>query len=167
MMRYLSLVLQASQFAMWASNLFTLPSNLLLGYVTALLSPSNSIVSCRRSWRLLHDGQDYVGQMVKPMLGLAGSVLFKANYQEGPINPHRVRDAKSRYITPVWRKLGWQEWNKTPGIGPSLPPFTKYICALIKKDILWYPCPNMEQPATAPATSSAIRGAEQSGNIAK
>ena len=25
----------------------------------------------------------------------------------------------------------------------------------------------MEQPATAPATSNAIRGAEQSGNIAK
>jgi hypothetical protein len=27
--------------------------------------------------------------------------------------------------------------------------------------------PNMEQPATAPATSNAIRGAEQSGNIVK
>ena len=33
-------------------------------------------------------------QMVKLMLGLAGRVLFKANCQEGPINPHRVRDAK-------------------------------------------------------------------------
>ena len=32
--------------------------------------------------------------MVKPMLGLAGRVLFKENYQEGPINPLRVRDAK-------------------------------------------------------------------------
>ena len=32
--------------------------------------------------------------MLKPMLGLAGRVLFKVNYQEGPINPHRVRDAK-------------------------------------------------------------------------
>ena len=30
---------QASQFAMLASNLFTLPSKPLLGYVTALLSP--------------------------------------------------------------------------------------------------------------------------------
>ena len=39
----------------------TLPSKLLLGYVTALLSPSYSAVSCRWSWRLLHDGQDYVG----------------------------------------------------------------------------------------------------------
>ena len=39
MLRYLSFALQASQFAMSASNLFTLPSKLLLGYVTALLSP--------------------------------------------------------------------------------------------------------------------------------
>ena len=36
---------QASQFAMLASNLFTLPSKPLLGYVTALLSPSYSVVS--------------------------------------------------------------------------------------------------------------------------
>ena len=35
-----------------------------------------------------------IRQMVKPMLGLAGRVLFKVNYQERPINPHRVRDAK-------------------------------------------------------------------------
>ena len=28
------------------------------------------------------------------MLGLAERVLFKANCQEGAINPHRVRDAK-------------------------------------------------------------------------
>ena len=74
--------------------------------------------------------------MVKPMLGLAGRVLFKANCQEGPINPHRVRDAKSRNITPVSWKLGRQEWNKTLGKRPSLPPFTKHIDALIKEEIL-------------------------------
>ena len=34
-------------FAMSTSNLFTLPSKPLLGYVTALLSPSYSVVSCR------------------------------------------------------------------------------------------------------------------------
>ena len=34
-------------FAMSASNLFTLPSKPLLGYVTALLSPSYSVASCR------------------------------------------------------------------------------------------------------------------------
>ena len=74
--------------------------------------------------------------MVKPRLGLAGGVLFKANCQEEPINPHRVRDAKSRNITLACRKLGWQEWNKTPGKRPSLPPFTKYIDALIISEIL-------------------------------
>jgi hypothetical protein len=42
-----------------------------------------------------------IRQMVKPMLGLAGRVLFKANCQGGPINPDRVRNAKSRSITPV------------------------------------------------------------------
>ena len=49
---YRSLVHQASQIAMSASNLFTLPSKPLFGYVTALLSPSYSVVSCRRRWRL-------------------------------------------------------------------------------------------------------------------
>ena len=37
----------------------TLPSKPLLGYVTALLSPSYSIASCRWSWRFLHGGQDF------------------------------------------------------------------------------------------------------------
>ena len=46
--------------AMSASNLFTFPSKPLLGYVTALLSPSYNVVSCRWSWRLPHGGQDYV-----------------------------------------------------------------------------------------------------------
>ena len=39
MSRYLPLVLRASQIAMIASNLFTLSSKPLFGYVTALLSP--------------------------------------------------------------------------------------------------------------------------------
>ena len=47
-------------------------------------------------------------------------------------SPNRVRNANSRNIIPVRRKLVRQEWNKTPGIRPSLPPFTKYIDAFIK-----------------------------------
>ena len=70
------------------------------------------------------EGKRLRWQMVKPRLGLAGGVLFKANYQGVPITPNRVRNAKSRNITPILRKLGRQEWNKTPGIRPSLPPFT-------------------------------------------
>ena len=37
------------------------PSKPLIGYVTALLSPSYSVASCRWSWRLLHGGQGFVG----------------------------------------------------------------------------------------------------------
>ena len=37
----------------------TLPSKPLLGYVSALLSPSYSVASCRWSWRFLHGGQDF------------------------------------------------------------------------------------------------------------
>ena len=40
-------------------------------------------------------------QMVKPRLGLARGVLFEANYQGVPITPNRVRNTKSRNITPV------------------------------------------------------------------
>ena len=40
-------------------------------------------------------------QMLKPRLGLAGGVLFKANYQGVTITPNCVRNAKSRNITPV------------------------------------------------------------------
>ena len=40
-------------------------------------------------------------EIVKPRLGLAGGVLFKANCQGVPITPNHVRNAKSRNITPV------------------------------------------------------------------
>ena len=39
----------------------TLPSKPLLGYVSALLSPSYNVVSCRWSWKLPHGGQVYIG----------------------------------------------------------------------------------------------------------
>ena len=80
-------------------------------------------------------------------------------------SPNRVRNAKSRNITPVSRKLGRQEWNKSPGIRPSLPPFTKYIrCINLNRrycDIPKYPCSDQEQTSSSPATNNAIRGAEQ------
>ena len=38
---------------------------------------------------------------VKPRLGLAGGVLFKAKYQGVPITPNLLRNAKSRNVTPV------------------------------------------------------------------
>ena len=58
--------------------------------------------------------------------------FIQRELSRGTHNPNRVRNAKSRNITPVWWKLRRQEWKKTPGTRPSLPPFTKYIDALIK-----------------------------------
>ena len=58
------------------------------------------------------------------MLGLAGKALALSGLSRGAINPNRVRDAKSRNITPVYRFLGWHEWNKTPSKRLSLPPIT-------------------------------------------
>ena len=65
------------------------------------------------------------------MLGLAGGVLFKDELSRGPHIPNRVRNAKSRNITPVYRLLRWHEWNKTSSKRPSLPPIAKYIGVLI------------------------------------
>ena len=70
--------------------------------------------------------------MVKPRLGLAGGVLFKANGQGVPITPNHVRNTKIKEHNTGMTETRAQEWNKTPGIRPSLPPFTKYIDALIK-----------------------------------
>ena len=69
-------------------------------------------------------------QMVKPMLGLAGGVLFKANCQGVPIITQPCKERKIREHNTGMTELGRQEWNKTPSIRPSLPPFTKYINAL-------------------------------------
>ena len=68
--------------------------------------------------------------MVKPMLGIAGKALNKANYQGVPIITQPRKERKIREHNTDRRKLGRQEWNKTLGERPSLPPFTKYIDAL-------------------------------------
>ena len=68
--------------------------------------------------------------MVKPRLGIAGGVLFKANYQGVPIITQPRKERKIKEHNTGMMKLGQQEWNKTPGIRPSLPPFTKCIDAL-------------------------------------
>ena len=102
---------------------------------------------------------------IKPMLGLAGGVLFKDELLRGPHIPNCVRNAKPRNITSVYRLLRRHEWNKTPSKRPSLPPIAKYIGALIQlRDIMIfpkYPRSDMEQSSSSPATNNAIRGAEQ------
>ena len=61
LLRYLSPLYQAIPNCHEPLTFDTLPRKPLLGYVTALLSPSYSVASCRWSWRLLHGGHDFVG----------------------------------------------------------------------------------------------------------
>ena len=76
-------------------------------------------------------------QMVKPRLGIAGRALLKVNCQGVPIITQPRKERKIREHNTDMTETGRQEWNKTLGIRPSLPPFTKYIGALIKiRDIV-------------------------------
>ena len=70
--------------------------------------------------------------MLKPRLGLAGGVLFKANCQGVPIVTQPRKERKIKEHNTGMTETRAEEWNKTLGKRPSLPPFTKYINALIK-----------------------------------
>ena len=88
-------------------------------------------------------------QMVKPRLGLAGGVLFKVYCKQVPIITQPRKERKIKEHNTVMMKTRGQEWNKTPGIRPSLPPFTKYIDALIKiRDSNYIPTIIMFQQGT-------------------
>ena len=71
-------------------------------------------------------------QMVKPRLGLAGGVLSKANCQGVPIITQPRKEHKIKEHNTDMTKTRAARVEQTPGIRPSLPPFTKYIDALIK-----------------------------------
>ena len=103
--------------------------------------------------------------MVKPRLGLAGGVLFKANCQGGPINPQPRKERKIKEHNTGMTETRAARVEQNTSIRPSIPPFTNYIDALIKiRDIAisqHIHVPNMEQTSSSPATNNAIRGAEQ------
>ena len=71
-------------------------------------------------------------QIIKPRLGLAGGVLFKANSQGDPIITQPCKEHKIKEHNTGMTETRAARLEKTPGKRPSLPPFTKYICALIK-----------------------------------
>ena len=75
-------------------------------------------------------------QMLKPRLGLAGGVLFKANCLGVPITPNHVRNAKIKEHNTGMTETRAARVEQKPGKRPSLPPNTKYRCALIKQDIM-------------------------------
>ena len=111
-------------------------------------------------------------RMVKPRLGLAGGVLFKANCQGVPIitQPSKERKIREHNSDMTETRAARVEQNTRHKAEPSTL-YQVYRCINKNKrycDIpTKYPCSNMEQTSSPPATSNAIRGPEQSGNIAK
>ena len=71
-------------------------------------------------------------QMVKPRLGLARGVLFKANCQGVPIITQPRKEHKIKEHNTCMTETRAARVEQKPGIRPSLLPFTKYIDALIK-----------------------------------
>ena len=69
-------------------------------------------------------------KMVKPRLGLAGGVLFKANCQGVPIitQPRKERKIREHNTDMTETRAARVEQNTRQR--PSFPPFTKYIDAL-------------------------------------
>ena len=134
---YLLLVLWASQIAMIASNLFTLPSKPLFGYVTALLSPSYSIASCRCSCRLFHVGtwiswiflgyhnisyliNAHIYLVKGGRLGLMSGVLFHSCHPSFCHTGVMFLDFPSLTRWGVWDPLDVLLWIKLFQQGPTL-----------------------------------------------
>ena len=69
--------------------------------------------------------------MVKPMLGLAGGVLFKVNCQGVPIITQPCKERKIKEHNTGMMETRVARVEKNTRHKPSLPPFTKYIDALI------------------------------------
>ena len=70
--------------------------------------------------------------MIKPRLGLAGGVLFKANCQGVPIITQPRKEDKIKEHNTGMTETRVARVKQNTGIRPSLPPFTKYIDSLIK-----------------------------------
>ena len=75
--------------------------------------------------------------MVKPMLGLAGGVLFKANYQGVPIitQPHKEREIREHNTDMTETRAAIVEQNTRHKAKPSTL-YQVYKCIKISKIIL-------------------------------
>ena len=71
-------------------------------------------------------------RMVKPRLGLAGGVLFKANCQGVPIITQPCKEHKIKEHNTGMTKTRATRVEQNTRHKAELPPFTKYIDALIK-----------------------------------
>src|SRR3954468_19406137 len=118
--------------------------------------------------------------MVKPRLGLAGGVLFKANCQGVPIITQPCKECKIReHNTDMTETRAARVEQNTRHKAEPSTLYQGYRCInniryiVISQQVNMFqqgttsPCSNKEQTSSSPATNNAIRGAEQSGNIAK
>ena len=119
--------------------------------------------------------------MVKPRLGIAGKALIKANYQGVPIitQPRKERKIQEHNTGMTETRAARVEQNTRHKAEPSTL-YQVYRCINQIRDSVISQQVNMFQQGTtslhvstrnklqsSPATNNAIRGAEQSGNIAK
>ena len=110
-------------------------------------------------------------QMVKPRLGIAGGVLFKANCQGVPIitQPRKERKIREHNTDMTKTRAARVEQNTRQKAEPS-PLYQVYRCIKITR--LYGDIPTINNVPTrndlqsSPAANNAIRRAEQSGNIA-
>ena len=70
------------------------------------------------------------------MLGIAGGVLFKANCQGVPIITQPCKERKIKEHNTGMTETRAERVEQDTRHKASLPPFTKYIGALIKQEIL-------------------------------
>ena len=106
------------------------------------------------------------------MLGLAGGVLFKANCQGVPIitQPRKERKIREHNTDMTETRAARVEQNTRHKAEPSTL-YQIYRCINNIRDIVISQqnihVPTWNKLQSSPATNNAIRGAEQSGNIAK
>ena len=110
--------------------------------------------------------------MVKPRLVIAGGVLFKVNCQGVPIitQPCKERKIREHNTDMTETRAARVEQNTRHKAEPSTL-YQVYRCINIIKRYCDIPTkihvPTRNKLQSSPATNNAIRGAEQSGNIAK
>ena len=105
--------------------------------------------------------------MVRPMLGIAGKALIKANYQGVPFITQSRKERKIReHNTDMTENRATRVEQNTRHKAEPSTLYQIYRCInnnirdiVISQQIL----STMEKSSTSPATSSVIRGAEQSG----
>ena len=110
--------------------------------------------------------------MVKPRLGIAGGVLFKANCQGVPniTQPRKERKIREHNTDMTETRAARVEQNTRQKAEHSTL-YQVYRCIKIIRDIVISQqnihVPTWNKLQSSPTTNNAIRGAEQSGNIAK